>query len=444
MSTRHNRFLIWIPLFLLGCSPWLSTPFGVMSEYNRMAQLDLWPGFKPAQISVAIYDGKDTYLFRHPHPPEEFSPVKGHYGTWLYRGQHEAVNSNTNVQLADWPTATIIISPEVKVSMPQLAAVAIHEAFHVFQSQRYPAWTANEMDLLIYPDDDADLLALRRLETAALRSAIRAQKEEDAARWALSALTHRQDRFSRMTPNAAAYERGTELKEGLAQYVQSRAQAGRLKPDLPDEGFPLSKIRQRCYQTGHAWALLLDRFLPRWHTYLDSVKSTSLDQLLSQSIILQAYEPHRFPAPVKSHIQKRAKQDVRNLQAQIQRKRKRYFSRSGWLVTLSLPDRPLNVMGFDPMNIEKLGSGELLHTRWLKLGSQNGSLEVLDNTVLTKTGCDHPLLPGIQELIMAGLPTPPQVEIRADTVRIQGHGLTLHFHGLHVSRSDQTKTIRLE
>ncbi|MEZ0472304.1 hypothetical protein [Luteimonas salinilitoris] len=35
----------------------------------------LWPGFDPLAVPLAVYDGKRTFLFRHPSPPEGFVPV---------------------------------------------------------------------------------------------------------------------------------------------------------------------------------------------------------------------------------------------------------------------------------------------------------------------------------------------------------------------------------
>jgi len=54
--------------------------FKVMAEFDREAATGLWPGFEPQKIPLALYDGKKTWLFHHPHPPEEFTESPEHKG----------------------------------------------------------------------------------------------------------------------------------------------------------------------------------------------------------------------------------------------------------------------------------------------------------------------------------------------------------------------------
>lgn len=88
------------------------------------------------------------------------------------------------------------------------------------QREHYPTWTANEVELFVYPIEDAKLLGLRRLESEALRRALLAQGPEEAACWVATALAMRRERFGGLPDGAVAYERGTELVEGLAQYAE--------------------------------------------------------------------------------------------------------------------------------------------------------------------------------------------------------------------------------
>ena len=138
----------------------------VAREVERLAgQRVLWPGFDPLRIPLAIYAGEHTYLFRHPSPPEGFALVAGaRPGAFAFEGRHPAVTANSSAEMGDTPTATLLADgARARRNPAELAATAIHEAFHVFQRGRHPGWSANEGDLFLYPTDDARLLALRRL-----------------------------------------------------------------------------------------------------------------------------------------------------------------------------------------------------------------------------------------------------------------------------------------
>lgn len=114
--------------------------FALLAKVDDWAAYDLWPGFNPTAYPVAVFDGKRTFLFRHPAPPAEFSPVPGRDGVWTYAGRHPSVVANTSAELAEVRVAT----------------------------------------------------GLRR------------------------------ERFALLPAGAVAYERGTELNEGLAAYIERR------------------------------------------------------------------------------------------------------------------------------------------------------------------------------------------------------------------------------
>jgi len=146
----------------------------VEREVERLAgQRMLWPGFDPLTIPLAVYTGERTYLFRHPSPPEGFSAVAGTQpGIFACQGRHPAVTANSSAEIGGTVTATLLADgPRANRSPGDLAATAIHEAFHVYQRRRHPGWSGNEGDVFLYPTDDARLLGLRRLESAAWRRA---------------------------------------------------------------------------------------------------------------------------------------------------------------------------------------------------------------------------------------------------------------------------------
>jgi hypothetical protein len=224
----------------------------------------LWPGFDPLAVPLAVFDGKRTWLFRHSQPPAEFTLATEAAGVYVQLGRNAAVTANTSADIGGVSTATLLLGPlPSPFSVNDMAAVAIHEAFHVYQRAQHPSWIGNEADLFTYPTDRPKLLALRRLETAALRLALSAEAADEAACWARKALALRETRYSGMDAAFAAYERGTELNEGLASYVEMRA-AGRRGVELPAAEFAPAEVRKRAYATGLALALLLDRFTPGW------------------------------------------------------------------------------------------------------------------------------------------------------------------------------------
>src|SRR5690606_20832288 len=140
-----------------------------------------------------IFTGDSTFLFRHPAPPDGFVTIAGPgQRVDAYRGRHPAVTSNSSAEIGGAVTATLLADAR-RASQPPvvLAAVAVHEGFHVHQRTRHPHWSANEGDLLLYPASDASLLTLRRLESEALRRAAATRDSSASACWARQALAAR-------------------------------------------------------------------------------------------------------------------------------------------------------------------------------------------------------------------------------------------------------------
>ena len=177
--------------------------------------------------------------------------------------------------LADGPRASL--APEV------LGAVALHEGFHVFQRARHPGWVGNEGDLLLYPFDDAGLLALRRRESNALQRALEAREAPQRACLARLALDARAARFGQMDSSFVAYERLSELNEGLATWVQLRA-LGRRTVAWPAEAFGATALRPRFYVSGPSLAFLLDAQRPGWQAALEADDTQSLDGMLEVAV----------------------------------------------------------------------------------------------------------------------------------------------------------------
>lgn len=322
----------------------------------------LWPGFAMDKIPVAIYDGKRTTLHGHPSPPKEFP----------YEGRHPLVDANSSVQIGGVETATIV-SPN-----PTPALIA-HEKFHVHQRTKHPSWSANEADLFVYPEDDVEALSLLQRELDALRKALNG--DECASRLALAL---RRERFAKIGATAAAYERGTELNEGLATYVEHRV--SRAPVVLKN----VAGVRERMYQTGLALATLLDRYDPRWKETLESGDPRSLDELLAAAV-----EPHTTAA-----------QDVQAIRERREQRKREFLGAKGWTVVITgsfFPER------FDPLNVHVVGKGEVLHTRMLRLKGDGGVIEVDGREVLTEGAGAHPLFNGVRRVVLTGFAEKPAV-----------------------------------
>ena len=402
----------------------------------------LWPGFDPLTVPLAVYDGQRTFLFRHPAPPPGFVPVPmGLPATYALTGRHENITANTSADIGGVPTATLLLDrAQADRSPADLAAIAVHEAFHVYQRAHHPGWVGNEADLFTYPTDDADLLALRRMETDALRQALASKSAIAAACWGRKALALRKERYARMDSAFAAYDRGTELNEGLATYVEMRA-ARRRDVALPAAEFGPADIRRRAYATGPALALLLDRFKPGWPAALEADDKQSLDAALDAA--LGSGSTCIFGDSVIAGAAQKARSDVAALVAERARRLSAFEAKAGWRVVVEVASgEPLWPQGFDPLNVERIDAARVLHTRFLRMGNGAARVEVLNAEVLTEGGGSHPLFQGVRRVVLTGL-AEPVLNDEAGKTSVRAAGLTSEFTGAKVSRSGTTITVRL-
>ena len=421
------------------------TVFDVMAEFDRIAAAPLWPGFDPRRVPVEIYDGRDTYLFRHPSPPPEFKELQGRAGVRVFKGRHESVRANTNIKLGGVGVATAILTPDKKLSARRSAALLVHEAFHVFQRERHPKWGGNEVELFVYPFEDAAQLALRRQETEALRRAAAARKLNEAACWARAAVGARRARFKLLPEGAAGYERGTELNEGLARYVEARAERAKGEQLRPDD-YPPDDVRLRSYAAGRSIGLLLDRLGPGWKQRLEGGDPRSLDELLEASLGRAAPGGRTctLPREFQDSALARAQRDVEDLRRRKSEMRREFMGRPGWkVVFVAGAGAPFWPQNFDPLNVRGLGGGEVLHTRWVKVGNEAGTVEALERHSLTEGAGAHPLFNGVARITVAGLAAEPEVREEGGTARVKAEGLNAELKGARVERDGRTITIRL-
>jgi hypothetical protein len=358
-------------------------------------------------------------------------------------GRHETVTANAPAKLNGVWTATVMLAPGDKRTLTQQAALVIHEAFHVYQRERHPKWEGNELELFTYPVEDAELLSLRRLETDALRRAEAAVKLKDTACWAGVALNKRRERFALLSEGARTYERVLELNEGLARYVEARA-ARRSTSDLPANDYPPEEVRLRGYATGRTLAVLLDRLTPPWAKRLEAADTHALDELLSAALP-DMPPPCAFPKAFEEAQRARAKNEVASLLARRDVLRREFDSQSGWKIVVNADtNAPLWPQGFDPLNVQRLGASDVLHTRFLKLGNDAGAIEILGGRSLTTGAGAHPLFNGVRQMTLAGLATEPNVQETDGKLTLNAANVKAVFRGARLERAGQTLTVNLQ
>jgi hypothetical protein len=430
---------------LLGCTE--SDDIGgveALEALDVMAARAPWPGFDPSAVPVALFDDRRTYLFRHPSPPEGFRRLRGRAEAWVMDSVHPAMRANTAVELGEELVATVFVDPGRTWGSDELARLLVHETFHVFQRQRHAEWAPNEVDLFIYPVAALDPLHLRRLETAALRRALIAPDSLRRLCWAREAVDMRTSRFRALAPEAVAYERGTELWEGLARYVEGRASENADGPTLPPEGFPPEDVRERGYEIGRAFAHLLDAIAPQWRGIFESGSIGSLEDALADALAPHETVGCRLSPDEQRRARAVAADDIAAHVAENQRLRERLESRLGYSLAIEAPDgAPLWPEQFDPLNVRVLDTGSVLHQRWIRLGRDGESVEVLGREALSRAAGEHPLFEGVSSLLITGLRNPFQVETRGDTVHVRGDGVTAILLAAEVEQDGPRTVARL-
>jgi hypothetical protein len=420
------------------------TPFDIADALDRLGATPLWPGFEPLRSPVAIYDGTNTVLFRHPFPPAPYVSLSRRRETAARQGRDPLVTSNSSVDLAGVPTATVLLTQSKAQSADDWAALTIHELFHVFQRARHPSWMGNEVDLFTYPTEDTTALAQRREESMALGRALAASSTDSVRCWVRAALGARSARYARLGAASAAYERGTELNEGLAQYVERRA--GGKAVTLRADEFPADGVRLRAYETGAALATLLDRLDSRWRETLEAAPADSgmtLDGLLARSVMRDGGGTCAPSAVERTAFLTRAAADVDTLVARHRAERERFLAQPGWRVVIESA-QPLFPQRFDPWNVSRVSQREVLHSRFLRMGNAAGSVETLDRAALTQGRAGaHPLFGGVHVETITGLPHAPSMSDSAGTLILSAAGVTGRMRGARVDTAGQTVQIRL-
>lgn len=404
----------------------------------------LWPGFEPTSIPLAVFDGERTWLFRYPTPLAPFEAAGD--GVMSTPGRIPEITANTSADIGGIATGTLLLTQDAGRSVEAWAAIAVHETFHVFQRKRHPGWIGNEVDLFTYPVDDATRLGARRLETRALVRALADADNTQAACWTRATLALRSERYSGMDANHVAYERGTELNEGLANYVQLRAAGGsRASFALPADEFPAAQVRQRAYASGTALALLLDRFAPAWRDRFEADDAQTLDGALAKAVPAASDAPAcGFSADERAAAVATASQDIAALVAGRAKRLAEFQASVGWTIVVDATQaNPLWPQGFDPLNVERIDDHRILHTRFSKFGNDAGAIETMGRMSLSTGVGTHPLFQGVQRVVVSGVGKPTIVEVDGITT-LTVDGVAATFKGARLDMREREVHLQLK
>ena len=270
----------------------------------------------------------------------------------------------------------------------------------------------------------------------------------NASCWASAFVTLRAARYEGLDSAFSRYERLTELNEGLANYIQTLA-TGKHTVTFPVNEFDASAVRLRTYTSGAAIALLLDRVLPHWKESLEGHDQNSLDQLLGQALSRRSTSANvcAHSASKRDNALRVAQADSAAIVTSRTARRATFDARGGArLVVVAADGTPLWPQGFDPLNVERVNGG-VLHGRYLKLGNDAGTIELIDEEqgdieALTVGAGAHPLFNGVRQLSVMGFGA-PVVRAQSDTVSIVGKGLKLSLRGAALRRSGDSLVVTL-
>jgi hypothetical protein len=376
---------------------------------SRAAAGKIWPGWSLEKTPLLIYvPGRVAYLVNHPNPPPDFTVLEGKLPlpvpVFMKSGRDPRFNANTSVDLGGIPTACIGYSDSPADSEgPSLRFIALvfHEGFHAYQARvGRPGKGSVEAILLRYPDLNAENLALAQMEQMALFQSIRFDDLPDPDR-VRGFLAIRRARLKTLGAEFLRGERGIEYQEGIPTYVEVRVLEEARKLAAASQGIgeddPYSlrldtapelragdyygrllrfssdagAIRTRSYGTGMALALVLDRMGVDWKTavltgekYLDELLADALPTAASTDAALLARAQKEYGY---GELLRLVQDKVGRVAAERKKAARAFFEQEGVQVVLKLPEAPVEVRSFDPLNVQVIDSSTAIHRRMLSL-----------------------------------------------------------------------------
>jgi len=408
--------------------------FTLMAEVKRLEAALLWPGFDPAAIPVAIYDYENTYLFDFPGLPKNFHPLPSRNDVSVFDGRHATVFGNRRTRLENIWVATFLLRTESPLTgkpytLAEMAGIVIHEKFHVFQALSHPDWRPNDAVLLDYPLDTASSLTLRTMEAGALRRSVAAEDDETSAGWARSALNVRRQRLGALVSRHSVYERELARFEGIAEYIEYFAAGRAPLEDVPAVGFAPKGVREAGYYEGRWMAGVLDRLDPGWKDDMEAGRFRFLEERLEEVLRggpaargFTPFEMRDLRETAAAAVQKKARERRELL--------KKFESRLGTCVEFVAGTVPLRLEMFDPLSMEALEQGKMMHGRWIVLKHEDGVVEIFGQPCMTVLNDEG----RIGRLVCPGIARRNPVRLGTAPVSFQLDGIIAYFKSAWVTK----------
>ncbi len=402
----------------------------VMREHAAISEINLWPGFDPEQIPVAIYDSVNTWLFFSDQPPEGFSPAENFDGVFVFEGQHPNVRGNSVVRFGDVWTATSVLSNYSRrtgeiYSPRDLAGIIVHEQFHVFQRLKHPTWRQNDGVLLFYPEETEEALFLRRIEKEAFKKAVLSSADEEIAGWALTAMDYRKKRLDMLPAQFGNYEKDLQLTEGLSDYIERIARGvDPLNASEMTDGIAPAGVRDLGYWEGRWIAMILDRLNPEWKIRLEQNDTLYLEEILESELTDPTFKKLNFTDSEVTQIKAGAEIDIDQWQIKKTREIDAYKSLPGYRIEINSQEEPLNIRIFEPLEIEVLPKRTVFHRVIFSGANQKGSIRIFNYPCITSFDESFRLL----KLILNGIPVTPEVKPEGKKLILKHEGISLEIN----------------
>lgn len=259
-----------------------------------------WPGYSPAGSSLLVeLPGEGgSLLFSTGKPPAGFHPAAGggelpvYFSTAQYQGPDFSA-----LLLGGEKITRVKFSEGVEPGF----RMAVHEAFHFFQQDRFKIKDVRSMPAKV----SAETLADAYIERQLLYNALVGEDWRDSLR-SFTAL--RRSRYATEIQNVRELEENRELTEGIATYVE-RGSLPYLNGQPPENGGAAGDLQKlfnvrlpyfmfSFYGSGLAQCLLLDRLSIDWKKEAQAGKP--LFEILSRQIALGEKEVDAEAARVRA------------------------------------------------------------------------------------------------------------------------------------------------
>lgn len=396
--------------------------------FSRAVAATIWPEWGLEKTPLLIYEaGRAAYLVNHPKPPSDFSrladkfPLLGPVHAKF--GRDPRFNANTSIDLAGIPTACIgytTAPSEAETPSLRFIALVFHEAFHAFQARSGKEGKgAVEGILLRYPDLNAENLALSQMEQMILYDLIRFEDAPDPER-IRAFLAVRGARARAVGAEFVRGERGIEYQEGIPTFVEVRLleearKAAAANPGLGADdpyrlgfavgpalreadyygrllrfSFDSGTVRSRAYATGMALALILERMGADWKgaalsgdKYLDEILAdlVPLPPEKSAALLAQARREYGY-----ADLLKIAGDRVARVTRDRKQAEESFRRQEGVQVTVKLPEIPVELRNFDPLNVQPIDATTAIHRRTLSLAFGEGAFYASGVPVMVTLG----------------------------------------------------------